>query len=93
VLTGKNENDIGYRIRQQYWQNGYGKEVANGLVKYAFNVLQIDEIVATADVRNAASLKILEQTMDLVDEYYNPDMDCTDRSYRIDKLGYVRRYL
>jgi hypothetical protein len=41
---------------------GYGKEVCNGVVQFAILQRRLPEIVAYADVRNVASVKILDQS-------------------------------
>jgi [ribosomal protein S5]-alanine N-acetyltransferase len=85
ILSRNDENDIGYRLREKHWGKGYGKEVAEGLIHYAFSHLGLEELVGVSDVRNKASVKILESTMKFEKEFYNDEMNCIDRIYRLSK--------
>ena len=84
ALIGE-DNDLGYRIREKHWGRGYASEVALGLIRYAFDVLGLENLVAVADARNLASVRILEKNMHFVKTYYNQAMDCTDRLYQLPK--------
>ena len=62
--------------------NGYGQELCDGLVTYAIEVQECPEIIAYADVRNLASVKILERSrLEFVEELELDD-GVTDRFYR-----------
>ncbi len=87
ILNKENENEIGYRIREKHWGKGYGREVAEGLISYAFDKLGLDNLYGVADVKNVASIRILEKTMDFEDEFYNPEYDCIDRAYRRGRMN------
>lgn len=54
------EYEIGYRFDETHWGKGYGKEIASGLVKYAFQELNLKQIVAYVNKENYSSVKILE---------------------------------
>jgi RimJ/RimL family protein N-acetyltransferase len=54
--------EIGYRLLRKHFGLGYGKEVCNGVVQFAILQRRLPEIVAYADVRNVASVKILDQS-------------------------------
>lgn len=56
------EIDLGYRLMQPFWGNGYAFEAARYSLDYGFNHLHIKTIVGRAHIENAASLKILEKT-------------------------------
>lgn len=53
--------DLGYRLQQQYWGQGIATESAVGVLQYAFDVLQANEVFAIADVANTGSNKILQK--------------------------------
>lgn len=55
------EVDIGYRLLRKYWNKGYATEAARACLDYGFQELGIDEIVAKADKRNQASIKVMEK--------------------------------
>ena len=60
-LSESNEIDLGYRLMQQYWGNGYAFEAAKHTVDYGFNQLHLNTIVGRAHIENTASLKILQK--------------------------------
>lgn len=51
--------DLGYRLIQKYWGQGYATESAAASLNYGFEVLQLPEIFAAVDIHNAASNHIL----------------------------------
>ena len=53
--------EIGYALGRDYWGQGYMNEALMGLLKYAFEVLDLHRIEADVDPRNAASIKTLER--------------------------------
>lgn len=53
--------EVGYRLAPPYWGKGYATEAGRALVDYGFDVTELDRIVAIADVRNAASNRVLEK--------------------------------
>jgi [ribosomal protein S5]-alanine N-acetyltransferase len=57
----QNEIDLGYRLMQQHWGNGYAFEAAKHTIDYAFQQLHLKTIVGRAHIENTASLKILEK--------------------------------
>ncbi len=61
-LAELNEIDLGYRLMQQFWGNGYAFEAAEHTLQYGFTTLNLQTIVGRAHIENAASLKILEKT-------------------------------
>ncbi len=77
--------EIGYRFIEKYWGNGYAGEICDPLVDYALDNMQLSWIFGQADVRNVASVKILDRSkLIFVKEYFNPEENCTDRVYRLE---------
>lgn len=60
-LEDRNEIDLGYRFKRNYWGKGYGTEAAHHVLNYGFEELQLTRIVARAHVENAASLAIISK--------------------------------
>lgn len=54
-------NDIGYRLRQEFWGKGIATEVASASLQWGFESLKLKEICAAADVDNLASNKVLKK--------------------------------
>lgn len=84
ALVGRGaEREIGYRILPDYWRQGYGLEVCEGLIRYAFDDLNIGKLVAISCSRNTASVSILDCLMHFVREEYNEDFADMDRHYEL----------
>jgi [ribosomal protein S5]-alanine N-acetyltransferase len=60
-LAGADEIDLGYRLMQNFWNNGYAYEAAKHTLAYGFNQLHLKTIICRAHIENIASLKILEK--------------------------------
>jgi ribosomal-protein-alanine N-acetyltransferase len=56
-----NYYDLGYRLKQKYWRQGYGKQAAQLSLQYGFELLGLDTICGATDVENIGSNKILQQ--------------------------------
>ncbi|MCI8573952.1 MAG: GNAT family N-acetyltransferase [Oscillibacter sp.] len=50
--------EIGYLFNRAYWHKGYAAEAAEGCKKYAFEVLQADEVCSIIRDTNMASQKV-----------------------------------
>jgi ribosomal-protein-alanine N-acetyltransferase len=77
------EKEIAYRLVEQYWGQGFGQELADGLIDYCLDTLALTSIIAHAAKENLASVKILDRSrLTFVEEYGNQDKNWMERSYR-----------
>jgi len=53
--------EFGYWLGKTYWNRGYASEAVAALTRFAFEVLQVDEIWAAAVPVNDASHRVLEK--------------------------------
>jgi [ribosomal protein S5]-alanine N-acetyltransferase len=53
------EPEIGYSLYPEFWGHGYAYEAACGMRDWMFRETDEPHFIGTADVRNAASLKVL----------------------------------
>lgn len=53
--------EIGWRLSDQYWGKGYATEAAQKTLEFAFEKLQIDEIVSFTAVINGKSRAVMER--------------------------------
>lgn len=60
-VKDKDEIDLGYRFKEDYWGKGYGYEAAKATIEYGFSSLKLKHIVATVLQENIASWKIMEK--------------------------------
>ncbi len=60
-LKETNELEIGYAIAKEFWGKGFATEAAEKFIKYAFENLKPDKIVAVAEPENLASRRVMEK--------------------------------
>ncbi|PSB08822.1 N-acetyltransferase [Pleurocapsa sp. CCALA 161] len=53
--------ELGYRLRQQSWNQGYTTEVAQALISKSFTESKINKIVAWALTENKASTRVMQK--------------------------------
>lgn len=88
IGDSKGTYEIGYRFLEKYWKLGYGKEICNSLIDYAFCQDEVSSIIAYVDVRNIGSVKILDKSkLGFVEEAYDEKSGSTDRFYRMDIIA------
>ncbi len=61
VINNQIETEVGYRILDIYWGNGYGTEAANGCIKYAKEKLGKKSIISIIREINKPSIKVAEK--------------------------------
>lgn len=77
--------EIGYRLLEEYWNQGFASELCPKLIEFGLTFDEIDTIYAEADVQNVASIQILERNMEFTSELYNDRLNCVDRQYKLMK--------
>lgn len=55
------EVELGYRLLKEQWTKGYGTEVSNELLRYAFQILKMRKVIASAHEGNLRSHRVLEK--------------------------------
>lgn len=90
IIQQDNANEIGYRLREKFWKQGFGGELTEGLIKYAFDDLQLNDLWAEADVSNIGSVKLLEKYMNRIDKVWNESDGCWDYKYELKKKEYEK---
>jgi ribosomal-protein-alanine N-acetyltransferase len=89
IKNDDGEHEIGYRFIEEYWGNGYGKEVVGGLIKFAFQTLSLKQIVAHVNKENYPSIKILHSlNFHFIREYRESETGDLVSYYKISKLDY-----
>ncbi|WP_350559626.1 GNAT family N-acetyltransferase [Psychrobacter sp. CAL346-MNA-CIBAN-0220] len=66
--------EIAWRLRKDYWGQGYATEAARASLKFAFAELALDEVVAFTAVINKRSQSIMERIgmTNTQDNFYHP---------------------
>ncbi len=84
LVNEDGEDEIGFRLLEKYWGNGYGQEAAEALFKYAFESKAISKLVAYVFADNVGSVKILERAgFVLIKEFWNEESQMMDRLYHL----------
>jgi [ribosomal protein S5]-alanine N-acetyltransferase len=60
-ISERDEIDLGYRFKKQYWDKGYATEAAGTCISYGFEHLGLERIIAKAHVENTASLNVIQK--------------------------------
>jgi 3-dehydroquinate dehydratase/shikimate dehydrogenase len=79
--------EVGWRLAQDYWGKGYATEGALASLKYAFEVLGLNEIVSFTTVGNERSRAVMER----IGMHYDPDGDFDHP--RVPEGNKVRRHV
>jgi len=53
--------ELGYCLNRNYWRQGLVFEASQALIDAAFRTLDLHRVIATCDVRNAASYGVMEK--------------------------------
>ena len=60
-LDNTAEIEIGYRLARQFWRMGFATEAAAATLRYAFEVLGLNRIVAVVQPQNFASQSVIKK--------------------------------
>lgn len=90
IHNNDGENEIAYRFRENFWNLGYGIEIAKGLIDYSFEKLNFELVTADAYFLNKKSIKIIEKFMLFDKEFYNQKDNCLDRRYKLTKIKWMQ---
>ncbi len=87
IINNEDEdNEIGYRLLERQWGKGYGKEIANGLIDYCLEVLNMESLVAYVSKENIGSVRILNQSkLPFRKEFYDEKEKGMERFYKFEK--------
>ncbi len=89
LKNDENDDEIGYRLREQFWGIGYGTEITKGLLNFGFTEKGCIKVTADVSIENIGSTKILDKFMNPVREFYNEDDQCIDRRYELYKEDWL----
>ncbi|RQW64416.1 GNAT family N-acetyltransferase [Vibrio viridaestus] len=53
--------EIGWRLAQEFWGNGYATEAALATLQYAFQTLEFDTVYSLTAIQNAPSRRVMEK--------------------------------
>jgi ribosomal-protein-alanine N-acetyltransferase len=76
-LKENQEIEVGYAIVKDFWRKGFASEAAKAILKYAFDELNLEKIVAVARPENAGSRGVMEKIgmrFDYIGKFYDRDL-------------------
>lgn len=79
--------EIGWRLSAKHWGRGYATEAATAVLRYAFTVLKLDEIISFTVVANVKSRRVMEKI-----GLRHAEEDDFDHP-KIDESGVLRRHV
>ncbi|MDP6685064.1 MAG: GNAT family N-acetyltransferase [Candidatus Marinimicrobia bacterium] len=83
------EIDLGYRFLPEFWGKGIATEASKAIIKYGFEILKIEKIIAVAMVGNTASIKVMEKAGMIFDKKAPYEEGAEDDIwYKIEKKYY-----
>ena len=72
--AAEEETELGYRLKQRFWGQGFGTEGSLALIRKGFEELGSSIVVAIADPENGASRRVMEKAgLKFLEEYAEPD--------------------
>ena len=92
IRNNDDEDEIAYRLREQYWGKSYGTEIAKGLIDFGFEQLNFATITADVNITNTKSVKILDRFLKRHHEFVNERDNCTDRRYKLTRAQWHDRF-
>ncbi len=70
--------EIGWRLAQQYWHQGYATEAAKVCLKFAFEQLDLEDVVSFTAKLNVPSQKVMQRlNMQSISEFNHPKVEAT----------------
>lgn len=79
--------EIGWRIAYKHWGHGYATEAAKAVLDYAFNKLELDEVVSFTVIDNKKSRRVMEKI-----GLHHSELDTFDHP-RIEQGSPLRRHV
>lgn len=82
--------EVGYALGKTYWGAGYATEAARAVIRWGFETLPLDEMIAVAYPENSASRRVMERLGMTyegdVERYYNARLSL----YRMEKESFLQ---
>jgi len=60
-VDGTRAAELGYDFRSDYWNQGFATEAASAVRDYAFDVLELPQLISLIRVKNTASQRVSEK--------------------------------
>ncbi len=69
--------EIGWRLSKEHWNKGYATEAAEAVLEYAFNTLDLEEVVSFTTLANERSKAVMKKIgmCDSNQNFMHPDVE------------------
>lgn len=91
-IDGQQYYEIGYILKKEHWHKGYATEAAKALKNYAFNTLNIDEVIFEIRPTNISSRKVAENLNAQIQGHFIKHVRGKDMEHLIYKLSKENHY-
>ena len=89
--SNPSETELGYRLKQKYWGQGFATEGSKALLVKGFMELKVPMIVAIADPANGASRRVMEKVgLRFMEDYTEAD-DFVVVKYGMSRESYMKQ--
>mgnify|MGYP001798274204 CR=1 FL=1 len=61
LIDGQTEIEVGYRLDDAFWGNGYGTEAAKGCIEYARETMGLRSVISLILPQNKPSIRVAEK--------------------------------
>jgi ribosomal-protein-alanine N-acetyltransferase len=61
IIDGQKETEVGYRLLDEFWGQGYGTEAAWGCIQYGKKVLNLASIISLIRPVNLSSIRVAQK--------------------------------
>ena len=83
VKDENNDDEIGYRFLEKHWNNGYGREIVEGLIDYCKNE-GFTKLIACVAIKNVASTKIIQNSgFQFVKDFVSDDLKVPEQKFEL----------
>jgi RimJ/RimL family protein N-acetyltransferase len=84
LVKDEDDDEIGYRFLEEYWNNGYATETCSGLITYCKSI-GMQKIIGCVVDENIASAKILERfNFKKVMQFISDDIQLPETKYELE---------
>lgn len=91
--TNTDRIELGYRLKQKYWRQGFATELSLHMLNYGFNNLKVPEIFAVTALGNLGSQGVMKKIgMSFIKEYLDDEIIWEDQRavlYRLLRQDYL----
>jgi len=86
----KLKGNMGWSLNKNFWGHGYAAEAVVALLKYVFDLRQLDFVTATCSSDNIASLRLMkrigmQQFSSSIDTHSEESNSCDERVYKLSR--------